>query len=530
MKILSLAALTGWLIFHAGQAVAASTTVSYPISYQRIVPLSWNCTLKENTTIHARPLLPTTNITANILKIDSVDDYAVVSVSGGGSALRSSEGPCITVNTADVDIKALLPSSKDGAFDITLSDFTSTNYNNVNQIEFSGTQMVTFDVANPLPLALSDTNADEQVCALRYNECTMQDEIVCWYESTGCSDCSSHGSPQVSFGLANFNVKVEDTPIWHETAVGEPLALNMRYSNFGDTSPGQTFGPKWSCNWNSRVTALNSATNRMVFPSGSIVMFTQSVANIYLPPAALEGALVKTNGIYRYTQPDGWSWEYAPSAADTNLYLMSAVRDAWSNTLSVAYTNGDRLYRVRQTAPDTGRYLEFRYSGTNGRATSVVLKSANPSLEKSASFSYTPTGMLTNVVDMGGYSYSYAYSYLYQGCYLSQVNKGSEARAVVTYGGPPSSWMDEISHWVQLTDAAGTTRKYTWMFGLVQEETILAGGGATNMKFHAVSTAGSRGRVLTDVMGDGLRQQYQYNAQGRVTNRTRPPVRHRIRD
>ena len=108
MKILSLVALTGWLIFHAGQAVAASTTVSYPISYQRIVPLSRDCTLKESTAIHARPLLPTTNITANILKIDSVDDYAVVSVSGGGSAIRSSGGPCINANANDVDIKALL--------------------------------------------------------------------------------------------------------------------------------------------------------------------------------------------------------------------------------------------------------------------------------------------------------------------------------------------------------------------------------------------------------------------------------------
>ena len=515
MKTLFLTALAGWTIFIAHQAVAVPTTVSYPISHQRIVPLSRDCSIKESATIHVRPLLPTTNITANILKVDRADDYAVVSVSGGGSAIRSSGSPCFNANTNDVDIKAMLPSSKDGAFDIVLSDFTSTNFNNVNQIEFSGTQIVTFDVAAPLPPAISDTNADEQVCATRYNECTMQDEIVCWYESAGCSGCSSRGSPQVSLGLANFNVKVEDTPVWHDTAVGEPLALNMRYSNYGDTSPGQTFGPKWSCNWNSRVTVLNAATNRMVFPSGSIVLFTQSTANVYLPPSALEGALVKTNGIYRYTQPDGWSWEYAPSVASTNIYLLSAVRDVWSNTVGVAYTNGDRLYRVRQTAPDTGLYLEFRYSGTNGCAVSVVLKSATTNLEKSAAFSYSPESLLTNVVDMGGYSYSY----VYEGGYLSQVNKGTTIRSSVFYSAPPNTWTATNSYWVQLTNAGGITRKYTWLFGLVREETTLAGGSATNVDFYSVSTAGSRGRVLTDAMGAGLRQQYQYNAQGRVTNR-----------
>ena len=141
-----------------------------------------------------------------------------------------------------------MPTSKDGAFTVTLSDFTSTNVDNVNQIEFSGNQFVTYDVAAPLPPAISDTNADEQVCSMRYDECGRPLQTVCWYVSSGCSDCSRLGSPQVSFGLANFNVRVEDTPVWHETAVGEPLALDMRFSNYGEPATNQTFGPSGPAN------------------------------------------------------------------------------------------------------------------------------------------------------------------------------------------------------------------------------------------------------------------------------------------
>ena len=143
----------------ASSSQAVTTNATYHIYYQRIVPLSYDCSPKETNSLNVRPLLPTTNITANILKVAKADDQAVISVTGGGSATRSSCAlPCIAADLADVDIKALLPSSKDGAFTLTLSDLTTNNYNNVNQIEFSGDQVVTYDVAAPLPPAISDTN------------------------------------------------------------------------------------------------------------------------------------------------------------------------------------------------------------------------------------------------------------------------------------------------------------------------------------------------------------------------------------
>jgi hypothetical protein len=112
----------------------------------------------------------------------------------------------------------------------------------------------------------------------------------------GCWCCDSEGSPRVLFDIANFNVRVEDTPVWYKNKVGAPLTLKMRFSNYGDAATNRTFGAKWSCQWNSSVTVLGALTNRMVFPSGSIAMFTQSVTDVYVPPSALTGVLLKTNG------------------------------------------------------------------------------------------------------------------------------------------------------------------------------------------------------------------------------------------
>ena len=498
-----------WL-FSADNLFGATGSATFSVYYQRIVPLSTDCTVSPSAFIPFKPLLPSgATITSNVLTGVQWDDMATLSGGGGSLTLGGCNG---SGSQSFINLKSSPAIARsDGSFDIDLFDKTDINTND-NQILFRGTQTVTYNVAAPLPPAISDTNADEQVCAMRYADdgCEEKQQVICWYVSAGCQECSRQGSPQASFGLANFNVKVEDTPIWHATAVGEPLALKMRFSNYGTPATNQTFGPKWSCNWNSSVTVLHAKTNRMVFPSGSIVLFTQTVANTYVPPAALEGTLVKTNNIFRYTQLDGWSWEYSQSGASTNLYLLSAVRDVWSNTVSVTYTNGDRIFRVQQTVPDTGRYLEFAYNGTNSQALTV---STEPAALTNASFSYSASGWLTNVVDMGGHSYAYEYT----NGFLAKVRKGAVERMGVIYSSLPNTWTSNTSYWVQLTDAGGFTNKYTWLYGLVQED--VSRGNEQQVKFYNISTAGSRGRVLTGSMGDGNQEQFQYNSQGRVTNR-----------
>ena len=484
-------------ITHA-DTVTVTVTRSLPY-HQEITPLIGDCVQREKWSTFFNPGLPATAILVSSKVTGFADDAVQM-----GTKLINAQA-CRPESFTDVDITTNI--NADGSFDIKLYDWTDDG-TNANQVLLEGYNTITYKVIDPPPPDITDTNVEEEVCETIRDCAGNEIDKVCWNVSAGCSTCDSHGSPQSTFGIANFNVRVKDTPIWHDTGVGAPLELQLRFSNFGEPVTNKTFGPKWSCNWNSSVTEVNAGTNRLVFPSGSIGLFTLT-NGVYLPPTALEGTLTKTGGVYRYEKPDGWSWEYAQSSV-TNVYLLTAVRDAWSNTVAVTYTN-DRLYRVTQTVPNAGRHLEFSYSGTNGRAVSV---STEPAASRTATFNYSSAGLLTNVLDMGGFSYSYQYT----NGYLARVLKGATERLAVTYSATPENWTATNTYWVQLSDGGGFTRKYTWEYGAVKEE-ITRGGTNTLENFYSVSFAGSRGRVLSGVSKSGVQQSFQYNSQGRVTNR-----------
>ncbi len=501
-KLIALLTLAAGLT--SAETVTVTVTRELP-SFNQVVPLSGSCNDRLVWTTTYNPMLPADAVilTSRVHNV-FVDDKAVLTGPGGSIPLGGCTGP---FGNQSATITSIL-GGNNGSFQIQLYDNT-TNGITANEVRFSGQNTITFTTTNAFPPEITDTNVEEEVCEAIRDCAGNAIDKVCWYESAGCSRCDTKGSPQASFGIANFNVRVKDTPIWHDTAVGAPLELQLRFSNFGEPVTNITFGPKWSCNWNSSVTEVNAGTNRLVFPSGSISLFTLSTNGVFVPPTALEGTLTKTGGVYRYAKPDGWSWEYAQSSI-TNIYLLSAVRDAWSNTVSVTYTN-DRLYRVTQTVPNTGRYLEFTYSGTNSRAVSV---STEPGASRTATFNYSAAGLLTNVLDMGGFSYSYQYT----NGYLARVQKGAADRLVVSYSATPEKWTATNSYWVQMSDAGGFTRKYTWEYGAVKEE-VTRGGTNTLENFYTVSFAGSRGRVLTGISKSGVQQSFQYNTQGRVTNR-----------
>ena len=491
------------LILSAALAHADTVTVTVTRSlpyHQEITPLVGDCVQREKWSTFFNPGLPANAVLISSKVTGFVDDAVQM-----GTKLINVQA-CRPEVFTDVDITTNI--NADGSFEIKLYDWTDDG-TNANQVLLQGYNTITYKVIDPPPPDTTDTNVEEEVCETIRDCAGNEIDKVCWNVSAGCSTCDSHGSPQSTFGIANFNVRLKDTPIWHETAVGQPLELELRFSNFGEPVTNKTFGPKWSCNWNSSVTEINAGTNRLVFPSGSIGLFALT-NGVYVPPTALEGTLTKTGGVYRYEKPDGWSWDYALSGTATNVYLLSAVRDAWSNTVSVSYTN-DRLYRLTQTVPNAGRYLEFAYSGTNSRAVSV---STEPAASRTATFNYSSAGLLTNVVDMGGFSYSYEYT----NGYLARVLKGAAERLAVTYSATPENWTATNTYWVQLNDGGGFTRKYTWEYGAVKEE-VTRGGTNTLENFYTVSFAGSRGRVLASISKSGVQQSFQYNTQGRVTNR-----------
>ena len=496
-----------WVAMAGGaQGVIVTNTVERQVPrYQAIAQLSADCaTAVLMATIDFNPVVPPGAVIKSSELKGDVDD--ALKINGDHLVNWDVCGPA----SFDVDIMDDIDPAT-GCFSIDVYDKTSSGITD-NEVLLNAYNTLTYEITDP-PNAGGDEDdggnyPENEFC--RTGTCENAYQIVCWTDSAGCKGCRSHGSPQVSFGVANLDVRVNDIPVWHDTAVGPALELEMRFGNYASTNNG-VFGPKWSCNWESSVTVLDALTNRIVFPSGSRCNLVWDGANNrYAPPDALDGYLVAISNGYEYRRSDGGVLSYGTSGG-TNVYLLSGVRDAWSNAVAVTYSGG-RLAAVEQVSPATGRKLEFHYGGS-GLATSVVTEA---SAQTAATFSYLPSGLLGGVVDMGGFAYSYAYT----NGYLARVMKGEAQRMGVAYSSTPGLWTNASCHWVQMEDAGGFTSKYTWEYGVIRQEISRSGQSSTQENFYAVTMAGSRGRVLQGIMEAGSMQSYQYNAQGRVTNRT----------
>ena len=505
------------LFFTLLEIPARATTVtkqdSISVSYYRSLSSADSCEsgVKEATVTVTPVIPPGGQVKASELDIYAVDDACVVNGQNVGFNNCEPDGSQSAINVLPI------VNVTNGLFSFDLYDKTAqTAY---NAVQFSGLNRYTFEVTNPQIPPTTDTNTEEEILTeyetpIIDTNCYEESVLVNSAYSVICNKCKKEGSPQPSINEATFNIRVLDTPVWHETEVGEPLELTLRFSNYASTNPVGSFGAKWSCNWNSSVRVLGNGTNVMVFPSGSIANFTQAAAGVYQPPAGLSGWLFLTNGVYQYRKPEGQTWQYAASSGDTNLYLLERVYDAWSNTVSVTYTN-DRLYRVTQTAPNSGRYFAFNYNGTNAQILSV---NTETSALRTASFVYSLSGFLTNVVDMGGYSYAYTYTNGYlAGVYKGQV--GGLARLLVSYSATPDLWTATNTHWVSLQDSEGRTRKYEWAYGLVTEDITYTTN--STRRYVTVAVGGPRGATI-DARGNvrGASERYQYTTAQRLSQRT----------
>ncbi|HMP74568.1 MAG TPA: hypothetical protein PKE55_15025, partial [Kiritimatiellia bacterium] len=405
----------------------------------------------------------------------------------------------------------ILGTPTDGSFTIKLYDST-TNGMNGNEAIFRGFNTVTYTVTDPFLPPPDDETSEDEVCPDR--NCDDADDVEeCPYHPVGCSTCSSHGSPRPAFHSATFNLQINDTPIWHDSAVGPKLEVAMRFSNFAATNARTSFGAKWGSNWDSYLVVENAQTNRVRLPSGSVVGFTAQGASTWAPPASLSGTMVLTNGVYQYRKVNGDVLQYAESAGNPNLYLLSRMWDAWSNTVAVTYT-ADRIHRVTQVVPDSGNYLEFSYNGADTKATSVT---THAEAYRIATFHYSPSGFLTNVVDMSDFGYVYTYT----NGFISGVYKGSLSglrRLGVHYSITPDVWTATNSHRITMTDSEDRVMTYTWAFGLVLKD--IAFQGVTNREIYQVAANPHRKAVVTTHANTRtIPIQFTYNANARLMER-----------
>ena len=492
-------------------AQTVTNTVILPLpNMWKLMPPGYTCEKIPVLTNSFTPLLPDGATIIDSRISGYVDDAC--EVIGPGGVIEIGFDNCAPYEFQDVSILQIL-SSSDGFFEIALYDETDQGLQS-NQVQFYGSNIITYVVNNPEPIDSTEENIEEELrdALCKVDPCTMscEDILKSIYVTADCSDCSIFGSPRASFNLGNFNVRVQDIPVWLETAVGPAIRLEMRFSNAGHEDATRAFGPRWSMNWESRIEELPGGTNRMRFPSGSIGYFVEQ-GGVYTGPSGLPGELTSTNGVYQYARPDGHVWQYAPSSADPSVFLLDRTWDVWSNTVSVAYTN-DRILRVEQTTPATGRYLEFIYAGTN---TQVLEVRTDTNAARSAVFSYDGQGRLSDVEDMGGYAYTYEYT---NGYLAAIVKDGITDRIRVQYSATPDQWTATEPPQVTLIDSEGHEREYAWHYGLVTER--LSAVDKTIQRSHLLTDGGTRGKVIRQSTGSAGSSLYQYSPAGLITNRT----------
>lgn len=413
-----------------------------------------------------------------------------------------------------------------GRFEIEIWDETHGGLDD-NVISLNGTCTTTYDLDEgdevPFPPPGDDTESggdgetEEAACdeegAKGGGDCRCKEgpesadgEAACALDASGCAGCGDYGSPKVSVRLAEMDVRVEDVPVWAETAVGPKLELRLRFENSRATNAAGAFGPGWRCNWESGVKELGDGADVLAYPLGAKVRFEPSGAGTWKAAAALTGVLRKTGNAYFYERDDGWTWEYEPSGG-AGEWRLAAVSDAWGNEVTVSYDNAGRLWKAVQTVPATGRMLEFVWTG--GRVSSVRTEEG---ARRTAEFAYDG-GRLAGATDMGGYEYAYAYT----NGWLASVSHGTVARATVAYAPLPDEWTSSNAK-VAVTDGAGIVREYVWKHGVVRKTTTR--GGASLEEVFQVDSAPGRGYVLAGAGSQGAFKSWTYLPNGRVGAKT----------
>ena len=515
--VLALGVASSW-----GAVLHLSTPPQELPDIREIAPVPAGCHPEERWRGTFRPAVPVNafNIASSVSGY--VDDSCMMGTTpiGMGTCAPSSFSP-ISVSTTNAD----------GRFDIVLYDETNADEGlAANEVRLHGTCITTYDLNEEDVLEPGDPGdgISEAVCdedkAKTASDCPCRggagsapvaeapdtssrgEPGPCAQDESGCAECGDYGSPKVSVDLTELDVRVEDVPVWAETAVGPKLELRLRFENSRTTNEPGAFGPGWRCNWESTVRETGGGTNVLAYPLGATVRFSPSGADTWTATEALTSVLRKSGNAYFYERDDGWTWEYEPGAA-TNEWRLAAVRDAWGNEVSVSYDNAGKLWKAEQTVPATGRMLEFVWTG--GRVSSVRTEAT---ARRTASFAYA-NGRLASATDMGGYQYDYAYT----SGWLASVSHGSVTRAAIAYAPLPDAWTAANAR-LTVTDGGGVTREYAWEYGVVRKTT--SRGSESAEEIFRIGTSASRGRVLAGAGAGGRFREWTFSDRGRVESKT----------
>jgi RHS repeat-associated protein len=292
--------------------------------------------------------------------------------------------------------------------------------------------------------------------------------------------CPCSGMPSYSFNRQQAGIILADTPVSYNPPRGQPMALTLTYNqrdvNQAASPFYSNFGPQWTFNWISYISAgpVTGQTEAVLFlPGGGQerylnytvgssdpTVFDGKIITFSPHPtsrAVLQALTDPSTGdnrpdYYQLTLPDGTVETYNNNAGGgTILYLTKRV-DPQGNTIIINYAPGSA--KITSISDSLGRQTTFTYGlASDG----LKITQVTDPFGRSANFTYDLQGRLSSITDAIGMVSSFTYD-----------PTGTFINALTTpYGTTTFSSQDGIgSRVLQATDPLGDTERLEYQANL----------------------------------------------------------------
>jgi RHS repeat-associated protein len=340
----------------------------------------------------------------------------------------------------------------------------------------------------------------------------------------------AQGMPAWQVNPVNFNLVVQDVPMWYDSEIGPKIAIEITYNSQDSLNQLRPVGNKWIFNYASY--AMESPGGAppgsvlIVMPGGRGDLYQPNGQGGYVSPAGIFNSLAKL-GAYTFDLQltDGTVYHYGvPPGMNGYSSLLLSIEDRNHNFVTI---NHDSNGAVTGITDAQNRTWTLTYNGQG-----LVSRVDDP-FGRNATFSYDANNNLIGQTDMGGLSYGYSYD---TDVYLTSVTKPSGTtgfhiepsallyRVTITdplgfaeeyyYAGYATGWYRDKNQYLQ---ANGPRTNYSYGLasgqGVISQTTYADGKTLTYSDFNAARQP----QTITDQNGHVTK--LTYNSKGRVLTR-----------
>ena len=282
------------------------------------------------------------------------------------------------------------------------------------------------------------------------------------------SSCSGtcpgpQGMPTWQVNPVNFNLVVQDVPMWYDSEIGPKISIEITYNSQDSLNQLRPFGNKWTFNYASYAMespgGYPAGSVLIVMPGGRGDVYQPNGNGGYISPAGIFNSLTKL-GAYTFDLQltDGTIYHYGvPPGMNGYSSLLLSIEDRNHNFVTVNHDSNGAITGITDAQ---SRTWAFTYNGQG-----LVSRVDDP-FGRNATFSYDPNNNLTGQTDMGGLSYGYTYD---ANVYLTSVSKPtgttgfyiepSDANGGYIGYPPPGSPMG-VRYRITMTDPLGFKEEY----------------------------------------------------------------------